>query len=162
MSRRACILMLTALLACGGGDEHEHEHSDETGDTSGGEQTGAPAEGVFELEVRPVFDAHCVACHGPVGAQLGLVLGPIGEIDSSEVLGGLVAVPATAAPMNLVEPGEPENSWLVRKLTGDFTDVACAGGCGGPMPPAGAGPTAEQIAAIEAWIAAGAPTGGAP
>lgn len=165
MIPRLFTLTLALLLACDAGDEHEHDPTTSTTDTSAGassEDTGAPAAGVFELEVRPVFDAHCVGCHGAVGAQLGLVLGPSGQIASSEVLGGLISVPATAAPMNLVEPGDPGNSWLLRKLTGDFAGVACTGGCGGPMPPAGAAPTPEQIAAIEAWIAAGAPTGDSP
>lgn len=168
MSPRTLALALATVLACDAEDGNDHHHVDATTDvdaTTTGTTTGTTAEpetGRFATVIRPIFDARCVGCHGPVGAQLGLVLGPAGTITSAEILGGLVSVAATAAPMNLVEPGDPAASWLYRKITADFTDVTCAGTCGGAMPPAGAPLTVDELRAIESWIADGAPSGDPP
>jgi hypothetical protein len=62
----------------------------------------------------------------------------------------LVNVPSTQdANFMRVLPGDPGNSWLVRKLEGNA-------GIGLAMPPTGMLP-ANQITAIRDWIAAGAP-----
>jgi hypothetical protein len=88
------------------------------------------------VEVKAVFTAKCIACHGP---NLPRPKGRFGYVlDLARVAGN----------RELVVPGEPEQSelWeLVRR---------------GDMPPAdsSAGPlTDDQKATIRAWIAAGAP-----
>lgn len=112
----------------------------------------------FEAEVLPMLSARCSTCHGPVAAQLGLVLGPAGEMSAAEVLEGLVDREAVAAPLPLVEPGRPEASWLRLKITGELDGVACNGGCGGPMPPAGEPVTDAELEALTRWIDAMEPT----
>jgi mono/diheme cytochrome c family protein len=60
-----------------------------------------------------------------------------------------VNVQSQQAVMNLVEPGKPEESWLLFRLRGDR---------GGPYMPLGdVQLTADEIAAVESWIANGAP-----
>jgi len=56
--------------------------------------------------------------------------------------------------MNLVEPYAPESSYLVLKLRGTQSSV---GGGGDTMPTGGERLDDADIAAIEAWIANGAP-----
>jgi hypothetical protein len=65
----------------------------------------------------------------------------------------LVGVKATETALNRVEPGKPDESYLVHKLEG--THVA-AGGTGDRMPTGGAPLSIEQIATIRAWIEQGA------
>jgi hypothetical protein len=64
-------------------------------------------------------------------------------------------VASVQAPgLALVEPGDPQASYLVQKLRGTAASV---GGFGNVMPPSDEPFTEEQILAIEAWIARGAP-----
>jgi hypothetical protein len=66
----------------------------------------------------------------------------------------MVGVPAIGAPgIAVVEPGEPQASYLVHKLRGTGSQV---GGTDQLMPPDGQLDEAE-ILAIEGWIANGAP-----
>ncbi len=122
------------------------------------EQAEAWQRDTFEAEVLPMLSGRCAVCHGPVAAQLGLVLGPVGEVSADEVLRGLVGRDAVVAPLSLVEPGDPEASWLRLKIVGAFDDVACYGGCGGPMPPAGDAASEAELEALTEWIAAMEPT----
>lgn len=92
-----------------------------------------------------VFDPRCVEHHGGHAVEAGL--------DLSEGMShmNLVDVPSTQAGMDLVEPGDPENSYLIHKLEDRPGIVRDR------MPPAGDPLTAEEITAIRDWIAAGAP-----
>jgi hypothetical protein len=66
----------------------------------------------------------------------------------------LVGVKSTESALNRVEPGKPDDSYLVRKIEGTH---AAAGGTGDRMP-AGGGPLpAAKIEMIRAWIEQGAP-----
>ncbi len=66
----------------------------------------------------------------------------------------LVGMPSYQAPMNLVEPFDPANSYLVLKLR----DVAgTVGSVGTPMPISDALLEEADIQAIETWILNGAP-----
>jgi hypothetical protein len=87
----------------------------------------------FETKIRPLFAEKCYACHAE--ARMGGL-----QLDSAEhfVKGGksgLVAV-----------PGDPDASLLVKALRYDATPK---------MPPTGK-LAADQIAAVEAWVKAGA------
>jgi hypothetical protein len=97
-----------------------------------------------ELLVPRCATAACHAGNPPVYAP---------QLDGGAAYGALVGVPSGQAAMNLVEPGAPERSYLVFKLRGD---AASAGGTGAPMPTDGLLDAAD-VAAIEAWIANGAP-----
>ncbi len=103
----------------------------------------APAEApavVTELEVRAVFQARCVRCHGGLAKQGGLDLRTV----ASRLKGGKSG-PALVA-------GKPEESLLYKRMAN------------GQMPPADMAkdlaielPTEGEIAKVKAWIAQGAP-----
>lgn len=113
-----------------------------TSDTSG--EPPPPIDCDFPTTIEPIL-ANC-SCHTSDTPPKGLVLSP-GTAYSSLVNVDSAEQPGTPR----VAPGDPGASWLVTKLkpappVGDQMPV------GGMMPP-------EKLALIEAWIAAGAPTG---
>lgn len=76
-------------------------------------------------------------------------------LDPDRAYAALVEAPSfQAASMSLVQPFEPESSYLVLKLRGTAGDV---GGVASPMPIGDAALDEADIQAIEAWIANGAP-----
>lgn len=91
-----------------------------------------------------VFDPRCVEHHGDQAAQAGL------DLSEGMSFEALVNAPSTQSALDLVEPGDPENSYLVHKIEGR------AGIVGGTMPPIGDPLSAEEIEAIRQWIAGGA------
>jgi hypothetical protein len=105
-----------------------------------------------EIE-RRVFRMSCAtaSCHGVARAG-GLELTP------GAAYAGLVGVPASnpvaaAAGLLRVLPGDPDRSFLVRKLEG-----ALGPGEGEQMPRVGARLRADLIDLVRRWIAAGAGT----
>ena len=93
----------------------------------------------FERHVRPLLVEKCQGCHGAQKQFAGL------RLDSPEgVLAGGDSGPA-------VVPGKPAGSEMSRRLSHPDDDVRM------PPPEAGERLSAAEIAAIEAWIAAGAP-----
>jgi len=91
----------------------------------------------FAEDVQPIFAARCVKCHSGESPPRGL------RLDSYEhVLAGSDQRP-------VVIPGDPEESRLVKRIKG----IAV------PRMPFDGPPflSDEEIAIIEAWIAAGAP-----
>jgi hypothetical protein len=116
----------------------------------------SPAEtGLFATEVAPVFNSYCggSVCHGADSPTLGLALA---GAQASVIREGLVGKQSSEVSMALVEPGEPEQSWIYLKLTGNFAAVDCNVGSCTSMPPAGMKPSEQEIERIRAWIAAGA------
>jgi OmcA/MtrC family decaheme c-type cytochrome len=111
-----------------------------------------PAGGVkaaFSSIVEGILVPRCAiaACHSgnpPVAFP---------ALDAGVAWESMVGVASGQASMNLVEPGEPEASYLVYKLR---ADAASAGGAGLPMPTDGLLDAAD-VAAVEAWILNGAP-----
>lgn len=94
-----------------------------------------------------VFDRKCAVptCHVTGTAALGLVL------SAGESYGNLVGVPSGQVALNRVEPNDPDNSYLVRKLEG-------AVGIGGEQMPRNAAPLPPaEVQAIRDWITNGAP-----
>ena len=89
----------------------------------------------FEQHVRPVLKAYCLDCHG-AGEKMpgGLDL----RLRRFAVAGG------KGGPS--IVPGHPDRSLLVERMKA------------GEMPPGEKKVPADQIALIEKWIAAGAPT----
>jgi len=99
----------------------------------------APVEGgevlTFEKDVRPVFKAYCLDCHGggdTLEGQLDLRLKRFAERGGD-------SGPALVA-------GRPDKSLLIERLKA------------GEMPPGAKKVPPEQVALIERWIAAGAST----
>ncbi|TWU15240.1 Planctomycete cytochrome C [Allorhodopirellula heiligendammensis] len=92
-----------------------------------------PTEAVeFETQIRPIFNEHCVACHGGVkqAADLSFI--------------------HRDAALAVIEPGAPEDSLLIDRITSDDEYEI--------MPPAehGAALSAENVATLRRWIAEGA------
>ena len=80
----------------------------------------------FRQQIVPIFQQECVYCHMREDSYGFLVL------EDATSYGSLVGVPASELPsMNRVHPGEPENSYLWRKLKGTHVE---AGGSGWRMP----------------------------
>lgn len=108
----------------------------------------------FEVDIQPIFDEHCVAaCHEPTG-EWGFLLDLSGSAYAA-----IVGVASPQLPvLSHVEPGDPQSSYLWRKLS---NTQAAAGGSGLPMPKARVGMSAttltqEQLDTIEQWILQGA------
>ena len=101
----------------------------------------------FAKTIEPILNKSCAlaSCHipnGPPPHDLVLVAGHSYE--------HLIAVPSVEADtMRLVEPGNPEASYLIHKLRGTHKEV----GGGGARMPFDLDPlTEEQIAIIATWI----------
>lgn len=104
------------------------------------------AEVSFSREVVPLLKSRCVMCHMAGSAQAGLVLHPNGYAN-------LVGIKSTQSAQNRITPGNPENSFLFRKLAGT---QSTADGEGERMP-FGETPLSEsQLDLVRRWIAEGA------
>ncbi|MBX3437032.1 MAG: DUF1553 domain-containing protein [Planctomycetaceae bacterium] len=89
----------------------------------------------FEADIRPIFRAHCFDCHGATEELKGrLDLRLVRLMTQGGESGPAIAV------------GKPAESYLIDRMRS------------GEMPPGGHRVPDEQIAVIEQWIAAGAPT----
>ena len=131
--------LLLSACAAGGGDG-------DSGDRGGGGGGGdPPIEATLDSIQENVFSAVCTNCHVGAGAPQGLRL----EEGMSHAM--LVNVPSSEVPSLLrVDPGNPDDSYLVRKLEGSAS-------VGARMPLGGPFLSDDEIAAIRQWIADGAP-----
>jgi hypothetical protein len=126
---------LSSLPQCVSGD----------GDSGGNDGGGAAGESFASLQ-SDFFTPTCAlgGCHSQASASAGLVLTADQSFDN------LVNAPSTQSNINRVTPGDPENSYLVRKLRGD------AGISGSRMPAGGPFLSDAQIQRFVDWIDAGA------
>lgn len=138
--------------------------SSEDAPTGGTANTGGTPSAVeaptFVADVAPMLKTGCAfqSCHG--GGSGGFNLP---DVDPAVMYAQIVGQASrTLTDMPLVDPGKPENSFLMLKLDDaqNTVDARCVGGrCGGPMPEgAGLWPE-EKRETLRAWIAAGAPYG---
>jgi hypothetical protein len=109
----------------------------------------------FANDVWPIFNVgnamnpSCISCHDGANPAQNLDLAP-----ASTAYMALVGQPSTEAScssINLVEPGSPANSYLVRKVQN--VDI-CQGT---KMPKVGTPLSTAEIDKIRAWIGNGAP-----
>ncbi len=105
----------------------------------------APAS--LATDVAPILTQRCVMCHIAGAAQGGLDL-------YTNLWGAIVNVKSTQSGLDLVEPGDPDKSYLYLKLTGAQLS---AGGSGEQMPFQAGQLDAGQLELIRSWIAQGAP-----
>ena len=135
--RRLLLLGAAALAsACSGG-------SDPAGDV-----LGPPAATLLEVQTR-VFTPRCAVstCHIGQGAPMDLDLSSVATSRAN-----IVNVPSQEMPALMrIEPGNPADSYLFRKVTHDPTIL------GDGMPAQGAPLSASEIGLIETWIEQGAP-----
>lgn len=137
----------SSVLATGA--EEESTGEDQTGTitaSSGGTQGVSHDE-----QILPIWQQSCVmaACHSAVDSPSGLDLESEGVRD--RICKGIHAF----SGMSYIdcEGGDPQASYLFRKLEGTHIDVP--GGSGAPMPLLGP-LDPEQLDLIEAWILGGA------
>jgi hypothetical protein len=143
--KRLVILLFAGLLSA----SCDESLSDITGPTPDLEPTFTSIQRTIFNQSDPSGRLACVQCHtdqGRVAAGPGLVLL---EGRSYQQLVGVASVNRPGATR--VIPGDPENSYLVRKLEG--RDI------NGERMPRGTGPflTAGQMLVIRKWISDGAP-----
>jgi len=92
----------------------------------------------FAQDVRPILESRCFACHGSKLQMHGLRL----DHRADALKGGGSGVPA-------IVPGASAQSLLIKYVAGLDKDVV--------MPPAGPRLKPAEVAALRAWIDAGAP-----
>jgi hypothetical protein len=101
----------------------------------------------FTRVQNEVFTPSCttIACHDPLGQQSQMIL------TAGRAYANTVNVPSVEMPqLRRVEPGDPANSYLYRKIVGS--------GITGDRMPLTAPPLSEQnIALVRDWIRRGAP-----
>ncbi len=154
-------LLLCTAAACGGGgtprDGGTGTDANMTqGDGPGGGGDGPTGQGATFQTVQTQVLTHCSGfpiCHmrGPFGGNL--------DLTAANAYKDLVNVPASIAAKKLrVKPGDPDNSFIIQKLT---NQLATDGSEGGPMPKGSEGmpyvPLSQDlINDVRSWIAAGA------
>jgi len=114
-----------------------------TGTTGDDTSTGGPAGLSWALDVYPVVIANNCGCHATDGA------GGLTMTDATDSYAILVGVNAWYSDLKRVEPGEPENSYLLHKLNGTQDKV---NGHGAQMPFGGAPLAKEKIDLVAQWI----------
>jgi hypothetical protein len=134
------MLTLVGAAGCGGTVRSPTEPA--------GGSVGAPALAFSQIQAG-IFTPSCAksGCHASSAASGGLVL------EAGLSYGQIVGRPAQEdAQLDYVRPGNPEASYLFKKVRGD-PDIS-----GNRMPRDGP-PflTPQQIAGLAAWIQAGAP-----
>ncbi len=131
-----CMLLVAALLWAGCGGDDSTMGTDE----SEGRRTEATL-----AEVSQVFAVSCAlsGCHSGGEPQAGLSL-------EGDFAARIVGVASGQRPdLKLVDPGNPNKSYLLIKVRGDDEIVSQQMPPGNPLP-------AEQVEIIRAWIASGA------
>ena len=91
----------------------------------------------FVRDVRPIFEAHCIKCHGPEKQKSGYRL----DVKAIALNGGDSGTP------NIV-PGLGATSPLMKFIAGEVEDMR--------MPPKGEALAPAEIATLKAWIDSGA------
>ncbi len=115
---------------------------------------------VTRAEIDTIFERSCSfsSCHGRAPGEGKLHLPPRA---TSDWYVEVVNVASTAHPtMKRVVPGDPQNSFLVHKLTDGLCALAkdCVGGdCGERMPQGNDALPADELEKIVEWIRNGAP-----
>jgi len=123
-------------------DEGEATASEHTGSHDESTEIADSSDQPTELpeQIRDLFTKRCAACHGAPGAA-GL------SLSSDYPALALVGVPSTQVDtLNLVEPGDPDDSYLVMKVLGDERIEGRA------MPPGGKPIDQATFVTLETWI----------
>ena len=138
----AAVGIVAALSGCAGNGKGLDANGNPT---SGGGGT-APLTADFQSIQDNVFSAICTRCHIGGSAPQGL------QLDADHSYAMLVGVPSSEQPNVLrIEAGDPDSSYIIRKLQG-------SAGISGERMPFG-GPYLDQatINVIRQWITNGAP-----
>ncbi len=109
-----------------------------------GEGGAVPPGPTLEALQANLFNPFCITCHAGAAAPLGL------RLDEGNAFNNLVGVKSRQTGLQRVEPGNPDNSYLVRKLEGG------PGIAGSRMPQGGPFLDQATIDRIRQWITEGA------
>lgn len=149
------LLAITGLTACGAGSgEGLNEQGLPTSSSkanSSASSSSAPENAVTLAQLQQnIFGAICTNCHTGANAPRGL------RLDSEEnSYAFLVNRTADEIPnLMRVNPGKPDDSYLIKKLEGSADIVGARMPLGGPYL------SQEQINQVRSWIANGAPRTG--
>jgi len=110
-----------------------------------------PATSDFQKIQDTIFTPICTTCHSGASAPRGL------RLDAGNSFSMIVNVASVEVPaLKRIDPGNPDNSYLVQKIQGTAAV--------GVRMPANGPPflTQAQIDQVRAWVAAGAPASFAP
>jgi len=118
--------------------------------------TTTPPSVSFSMDIQPIFNRSCAlpSCHIPPVPAQGQDLSP------GVAYGQLVNVSSTEQPrLKRVKPGDPNASYLVRKIQGgpNISGVLMPNGCPGAPLAMAQCLTADESAAIVQWITECAP-----
>jgi hypothetical protein len=147
LNRYCVALLAVAAVSCAGNGEGLDQNGNPIS-SSGGSSGGSS--GVVTADLKSiqdnVFTPICSKCHIGASAPEGL------QLDAAHAYSFLVDVPSAEEP-NLVrvKPGDPDNSYMVRKIEGLPSIV------GGQMPLGETPLPQATIDAIRQWITNGAP-----
>ncbi|HYO70040.1 MAG TPA: hypothetical protein VEU33_28590 [Archangium sp.] len=113
----------------------------------------------FSQDVVPLFQGSCgfgSGCHG-TAQPAGHVQLTLGSGDAATLLARLKEKSVREPSLPLVDPGNPSGSFLLRKVTGDYTGLPCApSACGERMPQRNMPLPQETLGMLELWIQQGA------
>jgi hypothetical protein len=135
------------LVGCAAGCAGNGEGLDQNGQPiSVGGTAGGPVTADFQSIQANVFTPICSKCHIGASAPEGL------QLDAAHSYNLLIGVPSNEQPSLLrVKPGDPDLSYMVRKIEG------LPGITGGQMPLGETPLPQATITAIRQWITDGAP-----
>lgn len=140
--RWAAVLATAAAAGCAGNGEGLDQNGQPLGSSGG---TGAPLTADFTSIQDNVFTPICTRCHIGASAPEGL------QLDAAHSYDLLVGVASVEQPGVLrVAPGNPDASYIIRKLEG------APGISGGQMPLGGPYLPQSTIDEIRQWIIEGA------
>jgi len=123
---------------------------DNSGQPLSGGTTAVPLAANFQAIQDNVFTPVCIVCHAGAAAPLGL------KLDNDNSFAFLVGIASSEEPgLQRVNPGDPDNSYLIQKLEGTAT-------VGGQMPLGRSALPQTTIDLVRQWIAEGAQNTSAP
>jgi methionine-rich copper-binding protein CopC len=138
----AALLLLGSAAGCAGNGQG----LDQNGQPVSGGGSGGPITADFQSIQENVFTPICAKCHIGGGAPEGL------QLDAAHSYNLLVGAPSAEQPNLLrVKPGDPDNSYMVRKIEG-LSSIT-----GLQMPYMEMPLSQPTIDAIRQWITNGAP-----
>ena len=138
------LLFLFAAASCGGGGSGGSSGGGSYAGDSDPTPTNTVPDPTLSSIQDEVFTPICTECHAGANAPQGL------RLEEGMSYGMLVNVASSEVPsLDRVEPGNPDDSYLVRKIEGTAS-------VGERMPLGGPYLSADTIAAIRQWISDGA------
>ncbi|MCY4122081.1 MAG: hypothetical protein OXG72_14305 [Acidobacteria bacterium] len=137
------VLVIVGLAACGDDSPTAPTTPSTTPTTPATPATGNLTVTLSSIQSE-VFNPSCVVHHGATVAEADL------DLSEGRSFANLVNVMSTQVGLELVEPNDAENSYLIHKLDGR------AGIVGARMPPNGPFLTDEALDLIKQWIDEGA------